>query len=978
MPGPQERTYLVMPTVPTNLSKIFFNWQDWYDTVSGTIEYSATNLTNGIGIAPTFTTNGFPAIFTSYTLIDSNGNTNASQYQYSYQAEDGGDIFVGYGGPFSTADRAVLIDQNLKFLLREATPTVPFSYFSSLAYNGLDYGDSSGPWETGQPEYYYARNATSTNYEYYGPRRYIPDYGYSALFIGGPIQENFMWRNFVFNAGDFATNAAGTGGTFDSGQGMRAAYYPLYVFTGDPTQSPAALAFSTTNSPFLIEGLLYDNPGNPLVSDVGVTIDDGWTYTAPSNVKNCFGLALQNVSFWTNVVFPGNSCSFSVADQLEAALSVNFADPLLYPVDFYFASQSAYILGTGPLTPVPGAPGFSPTNTSPLLITAVGQPITVAGWAKEEILNGYSGKYAYAEQYFDKAYMIDTNGNVTTNQTGVLSPFGEFYPTQPGATALVTMPEVNSGLRGTAVVYVVKLQLDVNHDGTMDASFAGPDNTTASQPYVFWVNNDCDAPANLVSPERDVNNPLHPDYSLQNIPSQRDLEDWSRLWICGLPASTNYQVTLSWTNIQSGYPAINLVMPVETNGGTLYLTDTNISAEQAGGTSVFSPSYKFARITTSNSYTFPASYLTNNGTNFFLFEGAGIGNGQLIMTISQGTNIITTASAFMNLQDVKDMFEHAHIQNGPPSPPYVPFTDQSTFTNDNYVPVDPNEGTNVIVFVHGWRLPTWTAENFAQTMFKRLWWQGYQGCFAALRWPTLSSETDGPAIQYLTFNRDEFIAFNCAQGTANYFLQFKSRFPNYNINACAHSHGNVLMMEVLKNFLASGQKPIHNYALLQAAVAAECLDTNAPIYSGFTFEDTLPDSFYGYAGSLQNAVSGKLFNFYNTNDFGVVTCWQPDQLLLKPDGRYYYQYLFSSPVQTPVGSSRTITDPHELMAFMSRPHTQAVGAVPGLGASLSTPDQVDLTALVGFTDNWLQHSGEFNWNIQTLQPFYQTLLDDLQ
>jgi hypothetical protein len=28
------------------------------------------------------------------------------------------------------------------------------------------------------------------------------------------------------------------------------------------------------------------------------------------------------------------------------------------------------------------------------------------------------------------------------------------------------------------------------------------------------------------------------------------------------------------------------------------------------------------------------------------------------------------------------------------------------------------------------------SENFSETMFKRLWWQGYKGRFAALRWPT--------------------------------------------------------------------------------------------------------------------------------------------------------------------------------------------------------------------------------------------------
>jgi len=82
--------------------------------------------------------------------------------------------------------------------------------------------------------------------------------------------------------------------------------------------------------------------------------------------------------------------------------------------------------------PLPGSPTFSETNHSPLLITGFGQSITVAGYAKQVITNGYGGKYAYLEQYSDAAYTIDASGNATTNSTGLLSPYGEFFSMQPG------------------------------------------------------------------------------------------------------------------------------------------------------------------------------------------------------------------------------------------------------------------------------------------------------------------------------------------------------------------------------------------------------------------------------------------------------------------------------------------------------------------------------------------------------------------
>ena len=112
-----------------------------------------------------------------------------------------------------------------------------------------------------------------------------------------------------------------------------------------------------------------------------------------------------------------------------------------------------------------------------------------SAWAKQAITNGYSGKYAYLEQYFTNAYTIDANG---TNSAGLLSPYGEFFPMVPGPAALITMPDIDSLQQGTGVVNVIKLQLDVNHDGVMDLSFGGPDNTSQARPFVFWINNDYD------------------------------------------------------------------------------------------------------------------------------------------------------------------------------------------------------------------------------------------------------------------------------------------------------------------------------------------------------------------------------------------------------------------------------------------------------------------------------------------------------
>ena len=66
---------------------------------------------------------------------------------------------------------------------------------------------------------------------------------------------------------------------------------------------------------------------------------------------------------------------------------------------------------------------------------------------------------------------MDGSGSVTAIETGILSPYGYFFPTEPGPAALVTLPNIEDGQRGTGVVNVIKLALDVNHDGIMDLSF---------------------------------------------------------------------------------------------------------------------------------------------------------------------------------------------------------------------------------------------------------------------------------------------------------------------------------------------------------------------------------------------------------------------------------------------------------------------------------------------------------------------------
>jgi hypothetical protein len=609
-------------------------------------------------------------------------------------------------------------------------------------------------------------------------------------------------------------------------------------------------------------------------------------------------------------------------------------------------------------------------------------------------MTGWAGcANGYLEQYWDKAFKIGTNGTTTTNETGILSPYGEFFPTEPGPVALVTMPDIDTGQRGTGVVTVIKLQLDVNHDGVMDLSFGGPDNTSAERPFVFWVNDDHDLGSPFGSgPGTDIKAGL-PDYADLLIGSERDLEDFARLWICGVPAlpvDSDYKVTLSWGAVTRGNPAVNLTDTVETNGGTLYLTDTNIAgAELQRGPSWRHPA-TFPTISPSHAFTVPITFFTNSGNKYFLFEGAGYGSGELVLTIAKGTNIVARTSAWLDLHNVEDLYEMGMATN------VISWLPPSSLVSERRVlstgTALPSETRQVIVHVHGINISEdqWKVER--DTMFKRLYWSGYHGRFASFRWPCAYLPFEN-TLDPFNYNLGEFYAYKSAAALRGYlsYLTNRSDLAGYSLNILAHSQGNVITSEALRQ-----GAPFSTYILTQASVPAHCYDTNVPFLQKLLAAETnTPTPFWpangGYQGYLANLPSGRVINFFNTNDFALVSGtylghqanWEADQETQKPEDfgyrggqRYDYSAAFGLSTRTLNGDVATVIDAHEIMAMVSRSRSKAAGAQPGLGGPII--GSIDLLGSFGFDKTRDEHSAQLTRPIQTAWEYYDRVLLSLQ
>lgn len=963
------------------------------------------SLTN-VDLSVSAFSNGLARLPEPFASLTTNGHWYA-QWVSTNQALSAYTI-LGYPPTIPFWDGRPHLKQNLAFLLRAATPTAGFGYW---------YDDGIwAPYWMGRPTNYAFASFREEGY-------YAPGQSYVSLQELQPFEENYRYRNFVFNGAELGQDGhLATGLFWESGR-LYLGYPPRHVFAppANPATIPTLLSAAETR-------WLYWTPSTPWVywpqgawSEMGVT----WTmlngdtpaWQMSSHNRNLFGLPYLSAQLvWgSNATERATVAVNGTLLDLDGWFYAETAQPVFQTAGYYFAQARWDNQDWIPDHALPGLPAFSPSNPLPVLIAALGHRYEVAGFAKLAITNGYPNTFGYLEQYFDKALKIAANGGLTTNETGILSPYGEFFPTEPGPTAQVTMPDLDTGERGTGIVHVLKLQLDVNHDGEMDLSFGGQDNTSQACPARMWVNNDHDEPARGSDPDRDLNDwgnppPVPLDYSYGQIRCQRNLEDFARLWICGiptLPTSQAYSVQLSWSQISSGAPRMRLYWASETNGGIGYLTNATIAAQQ-----IAQHNTPIGEISPTSTLTLPANVFSNGVNKCFLYEAGGVGSGQLRLTISQGgTNTIAQTSAWFDFHDIMDFCEWGLVTNVLQDWPDMVQTNlTSGFQVLSYAKVNPGDAKQIAVFIHGWRMGVWDWFSFSSTMFKRLWWQGYQGRFAALRWPSRNANTElFPQMGYITYNRSEHIAFKSGTGAAAYVNDLRNRFPDYTISGCSHSMGGIVAMQTLKQLAAAGQRPVDNWVLMQAAVPAHCFDTNAPSYQLFLNGEVVaptPDTYRGYAAGITNALrpGGRISNFFNTNDFALST-WEINQSFynanlfgygvttMKPNSFLGYSsdgtngllstnawnLSFWSTIYGgyyPHGPTRTVTDALELMPFVSRPRSLAVGAQPGVHGQVLS--ELNLSAL-GFSNSPGDHSGQVNRNVQEapVWPLYAQLKTNL-
>jgi pimeloyl-ACP methyl ester carboxylesterase len=369
----------------------------------------------------------------------------------------------------------------------------------------------------------------------------------------------------------------------------------------------------------------------------------------------------------------------------------------------------------------------------------------------------------------------------------------------------------------------------------------------------------------------------------------------------------------------------------------------------------------------------------------------------------------------LDLKDVRNFYQRSKSQPENLPAPYDsftgPFAGAMSQVDDPWnwpFEIDPNEEKKTVIFVHGWSMDYANYLKFSDTMFKRLWHQGFKGRFCSLRWdPLVVAEINDISVSNGEYNRSEHRAFLYGESLKQFANAIKGQ--GFSVSLIGHSMGNIVCGSALQKGLG-----VQNYVLMEAAVPAGCFDSSGGNGAGgvngyqrfWNKEASKPTPDYhhdttlgltkGYRGffdTIGNNVAGEVVNFHNFDDYALATGrkfggmleanWEKNEETYKPDdlaGHYAgYEYDAGSRaarVATNVWE-RAVTDSYEMKAFVARHRSKAVGAVDASFGNLpggSIGENVNLRSY-GFRDQDYDHSGQFNRRVQQLHQLYERILE---
>jgi hypothetical protein len=622
---------------------------------------------------------------------------------------------------------------NLNFILRAGTVSESFDFFfSTIPYNQTG-AEDYGIFPTYTTAGYNGKNGGSGG-------GYLNTYDWIDELQ--PFEDGSILRDFCYSSNRFDS----FGNPLDAGFGGFTASLPLvnswnfyfsslaYAQAHNTNTPPRQL--DSTNAQYIFYGPSSDGHD---ISDLGLTWDNsipGWRLS--SNARNIYGLQILSVRAVkvTQSAQPLSVYTASAGGTIPALTSSTDPNGDGW---FYFQAETPGFQNVGWHVAAgilesrfgPGFPSWNGTNTIDVPILNVGDEIHMAAWAKLLVTNASFNSVSYLQHYFDKAYKIGASGIATTNQTGILSEYGDFFATEPGATALITKPDLATGLSCTSVVQVIALNADANHDGVLDFTFAGPDYVTTNNPFRFWVNDNQDdgddtgdgIPGKQGTAADGQNfaylNNFVPVYQVHGT---RDLVDFFPVYlnigglVSTLPPSSSVRYFLRQRDeaLRFAYTdlsATNYMNFLRDTNTALALADTQLTTIPISGVEL------------------PSSFLNGiatQGKGIILVEAWTNTTSPLMLEVWQGTNLVGQTELALSITGVEEMFRHKNLIRAMNPSSGAGMPDRLASAD---VPNEPQTGTNNFIFLHGYNVNPNQARGWLADIYKRFYWSGSHAKF---------------------------------------------------------------------------------------------------------------------------------------------------------------------------------------------------------------------------------------------------------
>lgn len=532
---------------------------------------------------------------------------------------------------------------------------------------------------------------------------------------------------------------------------------------------------------------------------------------------------------------------------------------------------------------------------------------------------------------------------------------------------------------------IMRAMIDIAVDGNVDApkddmiEFNNPADTS----LLFWLNDDGDK-YTLEGEDDTQPLPAGTDSDDQVIESLRDLEDFARVHLkvdeslLSIPEVAFY---LTFRNIvTSSKPSINLFEAIGADSS--YLRDKNYGTVQIA---------KQALMTIgSTEVKLDKSHIKPDGAvSPFIFEGKTEGKGELTFIAKLNGVTLQEKSVLLDLKPITTFYDKYLVNlSGQGIDGVNSGIDMSSI--GTYKPfVD-----DYILYVHGWNMSgEWVKERWAETMLKRLWWQGYKGRVGLFSWPELGLSS---------YDRSELRAWNSAEALKSLLNDLNNKYSG-KVRVLAHSQGNIVASEAIR--LATPHI-VQTYIATQAAISAHMYDTSDSLKNDIT-EYSTPDVYghypVGEKAYFEDDGQGfaiqsktKLVSYFNRDDFALVTgtygftTWEKDNEL-KPDTTFGYHYsgdvehydpesdrFYWQNVDWPY-NSRTLyfpADRYEIFARIAQSRSTALGAAL-MPANGIFANQRDLHELLGYDKKHYSHSRQFRSNVIDEWNYWEAVMMDI-